>query len=585
MSLKLIPASLTQGKTYDYVIIGSGFGGSVSAMRLSEKGYKVLVIEKGGHFEAKDFAKTNWDLKRWMWNPKAGLRGIFQMMPLQHVNVVSGTGVGGGSLTYGATLPTPKPSFFKTGSWANLQDWEKKLAPHYDTALKMLGATTNPHFTDADHVMEKLAKEIGREDHFHATRVGIFFSDKEKIGTESDPYFDGEGPERSGCVECGACMVGCRHNAKNTLDKNYLYFANKLGADIISDNEVTDVQPAGKADGSEGYFVSFTSSFPGGSEDFVVSANKVIFSGGVMGTIPLLHKLKDEKSLPNISDRLGDDVRTNNETLTTVTTFDKDKNFAQGVCIGSIINTDDHSHLEPINYNEGSGIWRLMMGPRAQGNTFLARVINMITGFIKDPVGNLKVLFTPNWSRRTIFLMFMQHLDSTISFKRGKFGQLKSVVKDGAQAPAAYIPESQELTERVEKIINGKAAYGISEVFTGAPSTGHILGGAPMGANASEGVINDKGEVFGYKNLYVCDGSAVSANPGVNPSLSITALTEWFMSNIEPKAAKTETSHSEQTPSEDKKPARKTTRKAATSKSKTTQSKTKTSQAAKTGAE
>ncbi|GAA3555527.1 GMC family oxidoreductase N-terminal domain-containing protein [Marinobacter xestospongiae] len=300
--------------TYDFVIVGSGFGGSVSALRLSQKGYRVLVIEKGAWFKDNTYAKNAWNLRKWLWMPRLGLRGIMKMTVLRHVTVYSGVGVGGGSLTYGATLPTPKSSFFKSGSWSELQDWEQVLKPFYAEAMRMLGATTNPTLTDADRVIEDLAIQLGKEKNFQPSRVGVFFSDKGQQGSfVADPYFGGEGPERKGCVECGGCMTGCRHNAKNTLDKNYLYLAQKLGAKIAAEREVTDVMPAGSSDGRDGYFVSLKSSKPYGKlNSDVILTKGVVFAGGVLGTVPLLLNLKASHSLRHLSPQLGADIRTNN---------------------------------------------------------------------------------------------------------------------------------------------------------------------------------------------------------------------------------------------------------------------------------
>ncbi|REL30823.1 GMC oxidoreductase [Thalassotalea euphylliae] len=526
----------TKATDYDYVIVGSGFGGSVSALRLSQKGYKVLVIEKGRWYKDSTYAHSAWDLKRWLWMPLLGLRGIMKMTVLKHITVYSGVGVGGGSHTYGATLPTPKKAFFNTGSWANLQNWEEVLKPYYKEALRMLGAQDNPNFTQADIVIKELAQDLGKEDEFHPSRVAIFFSDKKDHGSfVKDPYFDGEGPERRGCIECGSCFTGCRFNAKNTLDKNYLYLAQKLGAEIVAEQEVHDIYPAGKKDGSEGYFVSFKSSKPYSfKKNHVVRAKGVIFSGGVLGTVPLLLKLKEKGSLAGLSDKVGDDIRTNNETISTVTSFKEDINFAQGVSIGSVLHTDDHSHLEPINYNAQSTVVKFLHAPNVVGRTILSRAASFVKLMVTEPKENLKVLFTKDWSKKSIILLFMQHLDSTLSLKRGLGGRLTSNLGQGP-APSRYIKESTAITEKIEKIVDGKSSTGITEAVFGTPSTAHILGGSVMAASTEEGVINDKAEVFGYHNMYVCDGSAISANPGVNPSLSITALSEWAMSHVPDK--------------------------------------------------
>lgn len=520
---------------YDYVIVGSGFGGSVSALRLSQKGYKVLVIEKGQWFKDHSYAKSSSDLKRWLWMPLFGLRGIMKMTVLKHVTVYSGVGVGGGSLTYGATLPTPKSAFFKSGSWSSLQDWETKLKPFYKEALRMLGARTNPTLTEADEVIHQLAKDIGKEEDFHPSRVGVFFSDSSGNFVK-DPYFDGEGPDRKGCIQCGGCFTGCRHNAKNTLDKNYLYLAQKLGAQIVAEREVFNVVPSGKNDGSEGYFVSFKSSKPyGRKKPHTVHAKGIIFSGGVLGTVPLLLNLKAKKSLPKLSHKVGSDIRTNNETVTSITAFNDKVNYAQGVGIGSVLHTDDHSHLEPINQHPDSNLMKFFNAPSVTGASFIARFLSFVRIMLTEPKDNLKVLFSKNWAKKSIMLLFMQHLDSTLSFKRGFGGRLKSGLGVGP-APSRIIPESVHLTKKVEKLVGGKASTGITEAVFGTPSTAHILGGAVMGETSYQGVINDKCEVFSYSNMYVCDGSAISANPGVNPSLSITAITEWSMSHIPDKA-------------------------------------------------
>ncbi|WP_235317681.1 GMC family oxidoreductase N-terminal domain-containing protein [Polaribacter sp. Hel1_33_49] len=339
---------------YDYVIVGSGFGGSVSALRLSEKGYKVLVIEKGKWFGAEDFPKTNWNLKKWMWFPKFGLHGIFKMTFLNHVTVLSGVGVGGGSLTYANTLPIPKEDFFKTGSWASLNSWQEILNPFYKTAYKILGAAVNPKLHDADILIKEIAKDLGKENDFEAAKVAVFFGEPGK--TAKDPYFNGKGPDRKGCTHCGACMTGCRYNAKNTLDKNYLYLAQKLGAKIIAEKEVFNVEAIDSSDTSKGYHVSYKSSI-GRKKKESVTAKGIIFSGGVMGTIPLLLKLK-ETSLPNLSNFVGKDIRTNNESLLSITSAkDEDKDYSKGIAIGSILHTDKNTHIEPVRYAKGSGFF------------------------------------------------------------------------------------------------------------------------------------------------------------------------------------------------------------------------------------
>lgn len=513
---------------YDYVIIGSGFGGSVSALRLSEKGYKVLVIEKGKWFnKPEDFAKTNWNLRKWMWMPKLGLQGLFKLTFYRHVAIVSGVGVGGGSLVYANTLPIPKSEFYNSGHWNGLENWEEDLKPFYQTALKMLGAERNPYMSKSDKVMQQLAANIGRPDAFDKTNVAVYFGKKDI--TVPDPYFDGKGPSRTGCNLCGGCMIGCRFNAKNTLDKNYLYLAQQLGAEILAEKIVYDVVPLSN-DGSAGYEIKFKDSLTYFPNKGSVKTKGVIFSGGVLGTVDLLLKLKDT-SLPNLSDTVGSGIRTNSESLIGVTSFDKKTSFSEGIAIGSIINIDESRHIEPVKYSEGSGFWRLFMAPMVTGKNIFARFINMVKDFILNPINNLKAFFIDDWSKRTQILLYMESIDSTLRFRRNMFGGMKTNMDNGP-APTAFNPKAQELAHEVEKIVDGKAMVMSSETLFGIPTTAHILGGACMGKDAQSGVIDKNNNVFNYKNMMVCDGSMMSANPGVNPSLSITAITERAMSKI-----------------------------------------------------
>jgi len=519
---------------FDYIIVGSGFGGSVSALRLSEKGYKVLVIEKGKWYQADDFAKTNWNLRKWLWMPYLRFFGIMKMSIFRHVVIISGTGVGGGSLVYANTLPIPKTNFYTSGSWSKLEDWENELKPYYQKALKMLGATRNPKLFDSDIALQTLAKELGRENQFEHPDVAVFFGQQGKV--VKDPYFDGQGPDRAGCIFCGACMTGCRHNAKNTLDKNYLYLAQKNGAKILAENEVYDVIPLDNGNGETGYTVRLKSSTKlwNAKKDFTTKG--VIFSGGVLGTVKLLLKLK-EKSLPSLSKTLGDNIRTNNETLISVSTLDKNKNLSRGVAIGSLLHTDENSHLEMVRYGEGSGFWKLLHLPLSNGKNIGVRVLNMIKQLIAFPLSYFKIYFVNSWSKSTTVLLFMQSIDSTLKFKKNIFGNMSSSVSSGVK-PTADIPESLALTKKYSDIIGGKPTSFVLESLAGIPSTAHVLGGAVMGKDSSEGVINKNNEVFGYKNMMIIDGSMISANPGVNPSLSITAIAERAMAQIPLKGNK-----------------------------------------------
>ncbi|HMU98510.1 MAG TPA: GMC oxidoreductase [Chitinophagales bacterium] len=512
---------------YDYVIIGSGFGGSVSALRLAEKGYKVLVIEKGKRLGAEDFPKTNWNLRKWMWMPKLGMQGLFKLTFFRHVAVLSGVGVGGGSLVYANTLPVPKSEFFNSGHWNGLENWEEELKPFYALAKKMLGATKHPYTSISEKVMKELAERIGKPEAFDKTEVAVYFG-KQDV-TVPDPYFDGKGPTRTGCNQCGGCMLGCRYNAKNTLDKNYLYLAEQLGVKVIAEKEVFDVIPL-SIDGADGYEIHFKDSLSYFPKKDSVKTKSVIFSGGVLGTVDLLLKLK-EKSLPNLSDKVGTGIRTNSESLIGVTSFDKDAVFSKGIAIGSIINIDESRHIEPVKYSDGSGFWRIFMAPMVQGGNIFTRFYRMVKDLFVHPITNLKAAFIDDWSKRSQILLYMESIDSTLSFKRNILGGLKSNLDTGP-APTAFNPKAQELANHVAEIINGKAMTLSTETLFGIPTTAHILGGACMGNNAQEGVIDKDNFVFNYKNMMVCDGAMISANPGVNPSLSITAISERAMSKI-----------------------------------------------------
>jgi cholesterol oxidase len=522
---------------HDFVIIGSGFGGSVSALRLAEKGYRVLVLEKGKRWAPEDFPRTNWDLKRWLWGPHLGLRGIFQMSFLKHVTVLHGVGVGGGSLVYANTLPVPKDLFFQAPSWGHLADWKRELEPHYATARRMLGAATNPRSFRGDDVLLQIARDMGRESQFHPTEVAIHFGEPGK--RVKDPYFEGKGPDRVGCTHCGACMTGCRVGAKNSLDRNYLYLAERLGAEVRPETEVTAV----RAQENGGYVIETRPSF-GGGERRTIRASRVIFAGGVMGTLPLLLAMKDDPAgLPRLSDRLGDFIRTNSEALMGIVVPDKQANFAEGVAITSILHTDDHSHIEPVRYAPGSGFFRTLALPHASGPTLLSRIASVVRAALRHPLRLLKALFVRDFGRQTQILLYMRTLDGTLSLRLGRSartGFMKGLVSrldDPKSAPQASMPEATDLAHRFAEKTGGTVMSMATETVLGVPSTAHILGGCAMGRDAREGVINARHEVHGYEGLYVIDGSAMSANPGVNPSLTITALAERAMSMIPPKAA------------------------------------------------
>jgi cholesterol oxidase len=518
---------------YDYVVIGSGFGGSVSALRLSEKGYRVLVIEKGRRFRPRDFPRTNWDLPRWMWNPALGFRGPFIMRFMRHVTVVAGAGVGGGSLVYANTLPMPTEEFFRAPSWGHLADWAAELGPHYETALRMLGAATNARLAPGDEALRAVARRMGLEEKFSPNRIGVFQGEPGR--TVPDPYFGGEGPARTGCIRCGACMIGCRHGAKNTLDKNYLWFAERRGARVLPETEATAVRPLAGG----GYRVETIGTGgprAGRRRDF--TARGVVLSGGVLGTLDLLLRMKeDPDGLPRLSDALGRSVRTNSESLIGVTCGDPRKDLSRGVAIGSILHTDAHSHVEPVRYPSGSGFFRTLMMPHAPGATIGARLREMARRFAAAPLRHVGAYLLWDFARRTQTLLFMQTLDGTLRLKLGRdvatgFRRALTTDLDQGAPPSASIPEATRIADHYASELGGIPASLVTEVLFATPTTAHILGGACMGRDAGEGVIDRDHRVFGYDGLYVVDGSSVSANPGVNPSLTITALAERAMSKV-----------------------------------------------------
>lgn len=528
---------MSQGAAFDFVIIGSGFGGSVSALRLAEKGYTVKVLEQGRRFEAHDFPRTNWNLRRWFWLPFLNFLGPFRMSLFSNITVYSGVGVGGGSLIYANTLPVPKDGFFKASSWSHLADWQQQLAPYYDTARRMLGVARNKHLTQTDTLLQEIASEINCRDNFQATDVGVFFGEPGK--TVADPYFQGEGPKRTGCTFCGACMTGCRVGAKNTLDRNYLYLAEKKGATIQPNAKVVAVKPIS----AEGYeltvrrrrsWLLYTTE--------KIRARQVVFSGGVLGTVELLLKMRqDPQALPRLSPTLGQFVRTNNESIIGVVTSDPKYNFSKGLAISSIIHTDEHSHLEPVRYGSGSGIFRLIMAPHAPGAKVWTRCLTMTRALAAEPLRWLKVILIPNFSKQTQILLYMRSLDGTLSFvmKRrpwlGFKSSMGSTLGIDGRKPLAFMEEATQLARMFAKKVDGLLANVFTESLFGIASTAHILGGCCMGQDATEGVIDHQHRVFGYDGLFVVDGSAVSANPGVNPSLTITALAERAMSFIPSK--------------------------------------------------
>lgn len=567
-------------KNYDYVIIGSGFGGSVSALRLAEKGYSVLVLEKGKRFRDEDFAKTNWQYWKYLWMPALRAFGILQISLLKGVMVLHGAGVGGGSLGYANVLEVPTDETFATPAWNQPIHWGEILKPHYQTAKRMLSVARNPKLWKADEILHQMAVELGTQDTFRATEVGAYFG--ESGVTVPDPYFDGQGPARAGCQHCGGCMVGCRHNAKNTLPKNYLYFAEKLGVEIWPECEVVDVRPidsepvSGLDTGihpsrtpkdtiepsnrsrygrdehppystsdeqySTSYKITFQSFTAFRKRKQTVGAKNVIFAAGVMGTMRLLLNLRDVKqSLSNLSPRLGDVVRTNSEALLGGLARKSDVNYSEGVSISSIFNIDKDTRVEPVRYPDGSSLMRYLAAPLIDADApVVVRLLRFLGWILTHPIDFAKAMFLPGWARNTTILLVMQHLDNRMKFRIGR--SLFTLFRKGlvAQEEPGYeinarVPGSHEVTREFARRTGGIALGSIGENLLGLPTTAHILGGAPIGATAEQGVVDENFQIHNYPGLSIIDGSIMPANPGVNPSLTITALAEYAMSKVDEK--------------------------------------------------
>ena len=528
-------------KVYDYIIIGSGFGGSVSAMRLTEKGYSVLVIERGKRFNDEDFPKSNWNLPKFLWLPKLRLHGFFEMTFMNGLLALHGSGVGGGSLTYANVLMEPSDELFSS-SWQEFADWKTLLAPHYATARKMLGVARNPKLWAADEHLREIAGELGYAESFHATDVGVFFGEEGE--TVSDPYFDGEGPDRAGCIHCGGCMVGCRENAKNMLTKNYLYFAEKNGAEVMAERKVVDIQPATDVNstGSRYRIVYQPSISLIKGKQAEVHARNVIVSAGALGTMELLFRSRDEsRSLPKISKKLGDQVRTNSENIMGVTMRGKDINYSEGIAITSIFQADEVTRIEPVKYAEGASFIRSMTAPFVEGDhPIWLRFLKMTGKILRHPVDFIYEKFVANWARFTTILLIMQTEDNLTHVRRGRniftlF--LKGLVlKPDANYPIPkQIPVGNEVVKKLAERANGIPLAAFTDGLFNFPTTAHFMGGVPIGRDDSEGVVGLDFGVHNYPGLYVIDGSIMPGNPGVNPSLSITALAEYRMSLVSSK--------------------------------------------------
>ena len=523
---------------YDWLVIGSGFGGSVSALRLAEKGYSVGVMECGRRFEDSELPRSTWDLRRYFWNPRVGLRGIFRLTFFRDVSIVSGCGVGGGSLGYENTLYVPPKRFFEDRQWSELGDWESDLAPHYDEAQRMLGVVDYDHEDPAARLLREFGEELGVGDTASPTRVGIYLGEPGK--TVPDPYFGGEGPPRTGCTRCGRCMVGCPQGAKNTLVKNYLWLAERRGVEINPEREVVDVKPIGAADGSDGYYV--TTERPGAwlrRKRRVHTARGVVIAGGALGTNHLLANCRHDGSLPALSPRLGELVRTNSEVILAVTAPDDEVDYMQRVAITSSVYPDPDTHIETVVYGHSGGaikgLYTLLVGD----GTRVTRPLRLLATLARHPGHVAKLAFTPGWSRRTIILLVMQTLDNAIALRpkeKLRGGVRLQTEQDPEKPIPTFIPVANQAAEWFAERTGGVAQSSFAEAAFNIPTTAHILGGAVIGADPDSGVIDRDQRVFGYENLLVCDGAAIPANPGVNPSLTITALAEHAMSRI-PAAA------------------------------------------------
>ncbi len=519
---------------YDVLVIGSGFGGSVSALRLTEKGYRVGVLEAGRRFEDEDMAKTSWDLRKFLWMPKLGMYGIQRIHLLRNCMILAGAGVGGGSLNYANTLYVPPEPFFVDKQWAHITDWRAELMPHYDQATRMLGVVTNPTFTDADRILKEVADDMGVGDTFVPTPVGVFFGEdgKKMPGqTVPDPYFGGAGPARTGCIECGSCMTGCRYGAKNTLLKNYLGLAESAGAEVIPMTTVTSFKP--RPDGSWEVHTARTGRWLR-KKKRTYTASQVILAAGTWGTQQLLFKMRDTGRLSELSDKLGVLTRTNSESIVGAGRLEvsSDLDLTHGVAITSSIHPTADTHIEPCRYGKGSNamglLQTLMTDGSGPGGSDVPRWKQLVTNGRNDPKGTLRLLNPHRWSERTMIALVMQNLDNSITTytKRGKLGFRRMVSKQGHGQPnPTWIPAGNEVTRRIAKKIDGVAGGTWGELFN-IPLTAHFLGGAAIGDTRDQGVIDPYHRVHGYPTLSVVDGAAISANMGVNPSLSITAQAE-----------------------------------------------------------
>jgi cholesterol oxidase len=522
----------------DWIIIGSGFGGSVAALRLVEKGYSVAVLERGRRFRDQDFAATTWNLRRYFWAPALGLRGILRLALFKDIFIGSGAGVGGGSLVYANTLYRAKKSFFEHPQWVDLTDWPAALSPHYDTVERMLGVQTVPFDSAAQRLLKEIGEHFGVAATWTRTPCAVYFGPP---GVEApDPYFGGAGPARTGCTRCGACMVGCRVGAKNTLVKNYLWFAEKHGARILADTEVEEIRPLDGGEGASGYLV--TTARPGAwmrKQRQTLRARGVIVAAGALGTNELLARCKHRGALPRLSGRLGQLVRTNSESVLAVTLPDDRLEPWRDVAISSSIHTSDDTHVELVTYGAKSDFMSFFFTLLTGRGTRLTRPLLLAANVVRHPWRFLKSIWPVQWGRRTLVLLVMQTRDNALAFipKKRWFGRgIALTTQQDPETPnPTFIAEGNAAAAWLAERTGGFAQSMVPEAVADIPSTAHILGGAVIGRDAGTGVVDALGRAFGYRNLIICDGSILPANPGVNPSLTIAALAEHVVAAIPAK--------------------------------------------------
>ncbi|WP_295697322.1 GMC family oxidoreductase [Lapillicoccus sp.] len=529
---------------HDVIVIGTGFGGSVSALRLAEKGYRVHMIESGRRFEDADFAATSWDLRRYLWAPRLGCFGVQRVHKLPDVMILAGAGVGGGSLNYANTLYVPPEPFFRDPQWGHITDWQAELAPHYVEASRMLGVVVNPVDGPVEQLMRRTADDLGVGHTFRKTPVGVFFGPPgERV---ADPYFGGDGPERTGCTLCGNCMVGCRDGAKNTLRKNYLWFAERLGVGIEAMRTVVDVRPRDEQDPTAGYAVTTERTGAWVRKDRrTVTSGQVVLAAGAWGTQKLLHAMRTgargrPAGLPGISTRLGELTRTNSEALggTLVERVPKDVDLTKGVAITTSFNIDDTTHVENCRYGKGSNAMGLLATMMVDGGGRVPRPLRWVGEVVRHPVVAARSASNRHWSERTVIALIMQTRDNsiTVSGRRGLFGGPSLTSRQGHGEPnPTWIPEGaraiRAIAIQLAKTTGLRAFPGSSlGEIADIPLTAHFLGGAVISDTPEGGVVDPYHRVWGYPGLHIVDGSAVSANLGVNPALTITAQAERAMS-------------------------------------------------------